>query len=344
MTSAGDVNNDEYDDFLIGACQNNEGGNEAGQIYLIFGRRAGSFSMNTDLSDADASFIGENEEDYAGYSVASAGDVNNDGYDDIFIGAYSRSGGFAGKAYLIFGNEVGSFSMHTNLSDADASFIGEGTGDVAGNSVASAGDVNNDGYDDILIGAYKNDEGGDWAGKIYLFFGNEADFFSMNTDLSDANASFIGEETCDFAGISVASAGDVNNDEYDDILIGACGYEKGPGKVYFIFGNEAGSFSMDTDLSNANASFIGERTYDYAGISVACAGDVNNDGYDDILIGAYGNNEGGADAGQTYLVFGGFKEEKEEDKIPGYTTLLLVIFSFSTMIFLLLKSLKKVKN
>jgi len=131
------------------------------------------WTMDMNVSEAsEASFIGENAYDYSG-SVSSAGDVNGDGYDDILIGApFNKEGGYlAGQTYLIFGKAAG-WAIDFNLSNANASFIGETTQDTSG-IVSGAGDVNGDGYDDILIGANVNDEGGDGAGQTYLIFGKE---------------------------------------------------------------------------------------------------------------------------------------------------------------------------
>jgi hypothetical protein len=305
VAGAGDVNGDGYDDILVGAYEDDDGGSNAGQVYLIFGK-PGGWTMDFDLSNADASFVGENADDEAGYPVAGAGDVNGDGYDDILIGAsWNDDGGhWTGQTYLIFG-KVSGWAMDTDLSSADASFWGEYMSDHSGGSVAGAGDVNRDGYDDILIGAGGNDDGGSGAGQTYLILG-KASGWAMDTDLSSADASFWGEGAGDDSGSSVAGAGDVNRDGYDDILIGAVGNDDGgtyAGQTYLIFGKASG-WAMDTDLSAADASFWGEDTYDDSGSSVAGAGDVNGDGYDDMLIGAYADEDGGSYAGQTYLILG----------------------------------------
>ena len=304
VAGVGDVNNDGFDDILIGATQNSEWETYAGQTYLIFGRPTTDWQMDLSLFEANASFIGEHISDYSGVSVAGAGDVNNDSYDDILVGApYDEDGGiFAGQTYLILGRPTADWQMDQNLSEANASFIGENSGDRSGYSVAGAGDVNNDGYDDILIGAYFNYDGGDYAGQTYLILGGPTATWQMDQSLSEANASFIGENSGDYSGYSVAGAGDVNNDGYDDILIGA--YENYAGQTYLILGGPTATWQMDQSLSEANASFIGEDGGDYSGYSVAGAGDVNNDGYEDILIGAYLDEDGGIDAGQTYLILG----------------------------------------
>ncbi|MCK5773019.1 MAG: FG-GAP repeat protein [Thermoplasmata archaeon] len=305
-SGVGDVNGDGYDDILIGAAGNDDGGNIAGKTYLIFGKASG-WLMDTNLSNADASFIGENSDDRSGASVSGVGDVNGDGFDDILIGARGNIEGgdpWAGQTYLILGKASG-WATNTDLSNADASFIGEDATDMSGVSVSGAGDVNGDGFDDIIIGARSDEEGGDSAGQTYLILGKGSGW-NMDTDLSNADASFIGEDAQDECGISVSGAGDVNGDGYDDILIGAYFNNEGgdkAGQIYLILGKASG-WVMDIDLSDADASFIGENEDDWAGDSVSGAGDVNGDGYDDILIGVQRNNNGGPGAGQTYLILG----------------------------------------
>ena len=154
----------------------------AGKTYLILGKASG-WSMYTNLSEADASFIGENSGDFSGYSVAGAGDVNNDEYDDILIGAHYNEDGdiMAGKTYLILGKASG-WSMDIDLSNADASFLGEGLWDTSGCSVAGAGDVNSDGYDDILIGASNNDDGSGQAGQTYIVLSSKDFLITPESD------------------------------------------------------------------------------------------------------------------------------------------------------------------
>ncbi|MFX0121286.1 MAG: hypothetical protein ACFFAM_19425, partial [Promethearchaeota archaeon] len=309
VAGVGDVNNDGYDDIIIGAVSNNEGGENAGKTYLIFGRPTTLWRMDINLSEADVSFIGENSHDNSGFAVAGAGDVNNDGYDDIVIGASGNEegGNDAGQTYLIFGRPTNQWQIDIDLAEANASFIGEEYSDSSGWSVAGVGDVNNDSFDDIVIGASGNDEGGSSAGQTYLILGRPTNQWQMDIDLSRANASFIGEDSLDYSGRAVAGAGDVNNDSFDDIVIGASGNDEGglgAGQTYLIFGRPTNQWQMDMDLSEANASFIGEDGFDYSGFAVTGAGDVNNDSFDDIVIGASGNEEGGVGAGQTYLILG----------------------------------------
>lgn len=306
VSNAGDVNGDGRDDIILGAPNNDEGGTDAGQTYLIFGYEA-EIEQDRSVTWAAATFIGEELLDQSGYSVSGVGDVDDDGFCDFIIGSRlnDQNGADSGKTYLIYGKKDG-WSHDLDLSEADAAFVGESGGDRSGYCVSGAGDVNGDGFDDLLIGAPYNDDGGTYAGKTYLIFGNSWRY-SGDISLSSSNIpSFVGEDYNDLSGSCVAGAGDFNGDGYDDILIGAYRNDTGgdeAGKVYVICGKTAG-WRADTSLLEADISFTGENSGDHAGVSLSVAGDVNGDGYDDILIGADYNSEEDNNAGQTYLVFG----------------------------------------
>jgi hypothetical protein len=167
--------------------------------------------------------------DQSGKSVSSAGDVNGDGLDDLLIGAdrADPNGSYSGQSYVVFGNRTG-FGSSLNLSSLNGSngftLNGIANSDLSGRSVSSAGDVNGDGIDDLIIGAFRADPNGSDSGQSYVVFGNRTGFGS-SLNLSSLNGSngfrLNGIATNDFSGYSVSSAGDVNGDGLDDLLIGA---------------------------------------------------------------------------------------------------------------------------
>jgi hypothetical protein len=296
VSSAGDVNDDGYGDFVIGAYQEASGGTNAGAAYLLLGgptRYSGAIS----LANADAKFVGESANGLAGYAIASAGDVDNDGHDDILIGAYGI-GSTAGAAYLVSGPVLGTVP----LSSATAKIVGQSPGDNSGRVLAGAGDVNGDGFDDLLIGSPGQDNGGQDAGAAYLLYGP----VTGTINLPGTITAFLGEGESAHAGRAVSSAGDVNDDGYADLLIGALGENRGRGStaaVYLVYGRS--SLTGEISLANADAKFISSDENETVGFTVATAGDMNGDGFDDLLFGVPQNDSDANYAGGGYVFFGG---------------------------------------
>jgi len=319
VAGAGDVNGDGIDDLIIGAPgdYSSPGAGYAGESYVVFGTDTG-FAASFDLSALDGStgfrFDGINARDHNGRSVAGTGDVNGDGIDDLIVGAPGANPdgrSYAGESYVVFGTESGfPASLDRSALDGSNGFRLEGinAGDRSGVSVSGAGDVNGDGIDDLIVGAWGADPNGNsYAGASYVVFGTEAGF-AASFDLSaldGANGFRIdGIDADDRSGNSVAGAGDVNGDGNDDLIINAPS-QYGIGESYVVFGTDTG-FPASLELSALDGS-NGFRIVanDYSSASVAGAGDVNGDGFDDLIVGVPAEGpEGKSYAGASYVVFG----------------------------------------
>src|SRR6266853_1826679 len=206
---------------------------------------------------------------------------------------------------------------------------GEVAGDYSGVSVSAAGDVNGDGFADLLIGATGADPHGSGSGASYVVFG-KAGGFTTPFDLSTLNGvngfKINGEAAGDYSGRTVSAAGDVNGDGFADLLIGApYAAPNGTysGASYVVFG-KAGGFTTPLELSTLDGAtgfkINGEAANDEAGNSVSAAGDVNGDGLADLLIGAFDAGPNGIGSGASYVVFGqagGFSKTLELSALNG---------------------------
>ncbi len=223
-----------------------------------------------------------------GSSVASAGDVNGDGYDDLVAGAPAYANGQAseGAAFVYLGSRMG-------LGSSPAWTVeGDQAGAEFGASVAGAGDVDGDGYDDVLVGAPSFSSAKRVAGRVFLFRGSASGLATTPSWTAD------GSVFCQMFGASVAGAGDVDNDSYDDVLVGSTGGPAGYGSACIYLGSPNGLGSLaawSVSSSEIGAGF---------GAAVAAAGDVNLDGHQDVAVGSPFADEGAVDAGAAYLYLG----------------------------------------
>ncbi|MDB9525842.1 integrin alpha [Oscillatoria sp. CS-180] len=310
ISDAGDVNDDGFDDVIIGSYGADPNGlSDAGESYVIFGTDQ-PFSKRFELADLNGEngFVlsGINSGDRSGRAVSSVGDVNNDGIDDLIVGAYTADpNGLiqAGQTYVVFGSSTLGTGGNFALSDLNGinGFIinGIAQGDRLGRrAVAGAGDINGDGIDDFIVGAYgANSE----AGQSYVIFGDGSLGKNGNFDLTSLNGDngFVlnSVRSGERSGFDASGLGDINGDGLDDLIVGS----HGSGRAYVVFGSDQG-FSESLDLADLNG-INGFTVYGFSrsrrsfARSVSGASDINADGFQDVLIGE-------RDAGKTYILFG----------------------------------------
>ena len=334
VDSAGDVNGDGFEDVVVGAKGWDTPGGffDEGAVFVFLGSANGIVGFDPSTAHAVIQSTGGNAE--FGSSVAGVGDINNDGFDDIIVGAplASPSGlGVSGAAYIFHGGPLGITA--STMTDANAMLESKQIEGHFGRSVASAGDVNGDGYADVIVGAnlYGQpfdppipDQGSGRQGAAFVFLGSATGI--VGNQPLNAHAQLVPWATntpqqvnSNFGG-SVAGAGDVNGDGYDDVLVGSPSWNQSrpwpgldtgnppeEGAVFLYHGGPSGI--TGTNATNANTRIEGNQLGAFFGSSVSAAGDINADGFADIIIGAVGYPAGdpllSSQEGAAFVYLGG---------------------------------------
>ena len=333
VSGAGDVNGDGYGDLIVGAYQADPNETNAGATYVVYGRpdvSGDKIGTSIDLAEITADvggFVinGALENDQSGYSVSGAGDVNGDGYDDLIVGApyADPNASGSGASFVVFGSASGSTFELADLTtgavtDPASGFVinGNSEEDYSGFSVSGAGDVNGDGLDDLIVGSPGSDPNGELSGASFVVFG-KTDGAAIELSSIEANSNEVpvgfmisGVAVNDTSGrSSVSGAGDVNGDGLDDLIIGAMGDDpngSGSGASFVVYGKTNGEMVELSDVQHGIGGFVinGVGEDDSSGWSVSGAGDVNGDGFADLLVGAPFDSPNGSSSGASFVVFG----------------------------------------
>ena len=270
VSGAGDVNGDGIPDLIVGAYLDDNNGTDSGSA-RVFSGADGSVLYT---------FNGDSPGDWFGISVSGAGDVDGDGFADLIVGArLDDNNGDASGSARVFSGADGSV-LYT--------FNGDSVFDVFGCSVSGAGDVNGDGYADLIVGAPGDDNNGSGSGSARVFSGFDGSVLYT----------FLGDSALDTLGLRVSGAGDVDGDGFADLIVGAPFDDNN--------GNRSGTARVFSGIDGSILySFVGDDPEDWLGTGVSGAGDVDGDGFADLIVGAFRDGTNGTDSGSA-RVFSGF--------------------------------------
>jgi FG-GAP-like repeat/FG-GAP repeat len=341
VAGAGDVNGDGYSDVIVAADWYDNGQINEGAVFVYHGSANG-------ISTTAAAMLESNQERaYMGGSIASAGDVNSDGYSDVIVGVSFFENGQAGEgaAFVYYGGPRGInthvplviegnkrySSMGTDVAGAgdvngdgfsdvitsnqDTAFVFQGSagGVITTNTigkitippteygadvsaVSSAGDVNGDGYSDVIVGSMDYENGQDFEGAAFVYHGSITGISNTAATVLEGNQEF---SLFGYGGL--ACAGDVNGDGYSDVIVGAVYYynvQDVEGAAFVYHGSASGIYTKAAaklESNQASANF---------GWSVSSAGDVNGDGYSDVIVGVESYDNGQTNEGAAFIYYG----------------------------------------
>ena len=311
VAALGDLDGDGVEDLAVGAYQDDTGGTDRGAVYVQLMNSDGTIKSFQKIADNTGGFNVTLTNGHGfGISVAGLGDLDNDGVEDIAVGAHGDDTGGAdrGAVYVLLMNSNGTVKSSQKIADNTGGFnVTLANSDQFGISVAGLGDLDNDGVEDLAVGADSDDTGGADRGAVYVLLMNSNGTVKSSQKIADNTGGFnVTLTNSDNFGRPVAGLVDLDNDGVEDLAVGAGRDDTGGtdrGAMYVLLMNSNGTVKSSQKIADNTGGFnVTLVNSDIFGQSVASLGDLDNDGIEDLAVGAWGDDTGGVDRGAVYVL------------------------------------------
>ena len=307
-----DLESDGVIDLAVGAPYDDDGGDDRGAVWILFMNSNGSVDINRNISNHAGTFGGGlDDNDRFGAAVAGIGDLNGDGFADIAVGApYDDDGGDnRGAVWVLFLNADGTVRVRQKISSQQGNFNDDlKDNDLFGSAIAAIGDLDGDGISDLAVGAPRANDNGERKGAIWILFMNTDGTVRSSQRISDSDGNFDGNLSSDDRfGASIAGIGDLNRDGIRDLVVGASGHSSGGvdrGAIWVLFMRADGKVNDERKIAPGDGGFEEDLDdNDRFGAALASIGDLDDNGVNDLAVGAPGDGDGGTDRGATWVLF-----------------------------------------
>ena len=309
VADIGDLDGDGVADIVVGATQDDAGGNNRGTVHIMFMESDGSVKSTVEINSDTTNGPTLTNTDQFGYSVENLGDLDGDGVNDLAVGAINDdegSGNNRGAIHIIFMNTDGSVDSIVEINSSTTNGPSLAASDNFGTSIANIGDLNNDGVNDLAVGALGDDGGGTNRGAVHIMYMNTDGSVDSTVEINDSTENGPDLNSNDAFGESVENLGDLDGDGVNDLAVGASkdnANGNNDGTIYIIYMNTDGSVKSTVEINDGTTNGPAVSATERFGKSIAEIGDFDSNCINDLAVGAYNADDPGNNRGEVHIIF-----------------------------------------